>query len=86
MAKSPAIAAILNFFIWGLGYLYLGKKINFAIILVIGNIISLFALAFPRTPALGYDLTYGLGLLVVGVAFAYDASQLAVEPSLHQPS
>jgi len=85
LAKSPAIAAILNFFIWGLGYLYLGKKINFAIILVIGNIVSLYALTFPRTPALGYDLTYALGVLVVSVAFAYDASQLAVAPSLQQP-
>jgi len=79
LPKSGTIAAILNFFIWGLGYLYLGKKTTFGVILVIGSIISLLAVAFPSGTNLGYDTVQALGLLVVSVAFAWDASQLAKE-------
>ncbi len=81
MPKSGAIAAVLNFIIWGLGYLYLGKKTTFGVILVLGNVITLFSLAFPPgggSP--GYDTFQALGLLVASLAFAYDASQMAKEP------
>jgi hypothetical protein len=81
LPKSGAIAAILNFFIWGLGYLYLGKKTTFGVILVLGNIITLFSLAYPfGAPTGGYLLFQTLGILVVGIAFAWDASLIAKEP------
>jgi hypothetical protein len=66
--KSPVLAAILNFFVWGLGYLYLGKRTNFGIILVIGEII---AAAAVFTEAFGG--INSLGLFVIGIAFAVDA-------------
>ncbi len=82
MPKSGAIAAVLNFVIWGLGYLYLGKKTTFGVILVLGNIITLLSIAFPfQGPGGGYAIFQTLGLLVVSLAFALDASNLAKESS-----
>ncbi len=79
LPKSAGVAAVLNFFIWGLGYLYLGKRTTFGVILAIGSIISLLSVAFPSGGSLGYDTVQALGLLVVSLAFAWDASQLAKE-------
>jgi zinc-ribbon domain len=64
--KSPIIAAILNFFLFGVGYLYLGYKkvlgiptiLFVVIVLIVYIIIGVF--------------TFGLLELVVGIFLAYD--------------
>ncbi len=66
--KNPTLAAILNFIIWGVGYIYLGKKLNFAIILVIAEMVFVGSAFIEPWPTL---LT--VGLLVASIAFAYDA-------------
>ena len=72
--KNPWVAAILNFFIWGLGYLYVGKKRQgFAIALVIGDLVA--STGFLMA-GLG-DLA-SAGLLIVSLAFAWDAYQDAL--------
>jgi hypothetical protein len=41
MKKKPIIAGILNFVFPGLGYLYIGTRKTFAIILMVGMIIGM---------------------------------------------
>ena len=80
MSKSPALSALLNFLLWGLGYLYLGKKTTFGVILVIGGVIDYVGLAFPSTEEnLGYLMIILFSTFVIGLAFAYDAYQTAKE-------
>ena len=38
--KSPWLAAALNFVVWGIGYIYLDKKINKGIIAFILNVLT----------------------------------------------
>ena len=66
--KSPKLAAILNFFIWGLGYLYLGKRTTFGILLVIGEIVGAAAIF---TETLGNISS--VMLFIFSIAFAVDA-------------
>lgn len=79
-AKSQWIAAILNFFIWGLGYLYLGKRINFGIMLIIGEILSVaFMPRLDTFTAIKLFLSQLPAFILVSVAFAYDAYKAARE-------
>lgn len=78
MKKSPLRAGLLNFFIPGLGYLYLGKRKTFgwlilagAAILLGGDILTGFKHAPPMVP---YTLISGNIILF---ALGYDAYQEA---------
>ena len=64
--KSPMIAAILNFFLFGVGYLYLGYKkvLGIQTILFVVLVLVVYIL-------LGF-FTFGLLELVVGIILAYD--------------
>ncbi|MBI4170949.1 MAG: hypothetical protein HY514_04590 [Candidatus Aenigmarchaeota archaeon] len=70
--KNPWIAAILNFILWGLGYLYNGKRLALGLLLLIGdmmqNIIWLFV---------GADLPLMLAAVIsfvlISIGLAYDA-------------
>ncbi|HEV2138559.1 MAG TPA: zinc ribbon domain-containing protein [Nitrososphaerales archaeon] len=88
MAKSGALAAVLNFFIWGLGYLYLGKKTTFGLILVIGSIVTIAAIGLPIGSPGPQIYVADFGYLVVAIAFAYDANELAKSEkmSMMQPA
>ncbi len=70
-----AIAAILNLFIWGVGYLYIGKRRFFAILVLLAEILFLGLNTILRSP-LG-PLTAGIPALIISIALAYDAFRLA---------
>jgi len=88
--KSPSTAAVLNFFIWGLGYVYIGKA--WGIALVIFDIILtifLFAGYFTAGFMAGVQGTsYELGstdwalsfsFLIISVILAWHAYEMTKE-------
>jgi len=79
MAKSPALAAVLNFFIWGLGYLYLGRKKTFGVLLVLGLLIALLAIGLSPPPPSNIvsDLFLMVAVIIIDIAFALDAYRMA---------
>ena len=64
--KSPIIAAILSFFLFGVGYLYLGYK------KVLGIPTILFVVIVLVVYIIIGAFTFGLLELVVGLVLAYD--------------
>ncbi len=76
--KNPWIAAILNI-IPGLGYLYLGKRRIFAILLLLTTLLGMlfsylgFLKEVPITPL------YGISLIIYFIAYVYDAYEEAKE-------
>lgn len=81
--KKPWLAATLNI-VPGLGYLYLGKRIFFSMLLVIGLVIGLIAVFY--NPAMvehfygdlnAWDLLAFAGLAVFISAFVWDAYNVA---------
>jgi hypothetical protein len=95
LAKNPWIAAVLNFMLYGLGYVYVGKRKVFGWILLLGHLVSFvtlgYSLEFPITtyPLSGAALAYSrlaiIGALILEAAFAYDAYQLAEEFNRESP-
>jgi len=82
-------AGFLNFFIWGSGYLYLGKRSFFVILLTVGRILLWIEsywgtyLQLPTGPTDFYAFTWVVSI-VLGFAFGYDAYQMGVQaPPLH---
>lgn len=66
--KDPWIGALLNFFIWGLGYLYTGKRKVFGWMLLAVSILGfIYAFTAPWT------LVGILESIILSIAFAYDA-------------
>jgi hypothetical protein len=82
------LAAVLNLFLYGLGYVYIGKRKTFGILLFLGNIAFYAALGWalyyplPQTANAYVDIN-GVGFAVIGIAFAYDAHRLAEESDGH---
>jgi len=79
-ANRAYVAAILNFFVWGLGYLYIGRRNSFSFLIVLGYVITLIPLFVPMGTAslsLDYQVVSGVGYLILDFAFAYDAYRLA---------
>jgi len=75
--KKPLVAAILNFVIPGLGYLYVGKRKNFGVLLIIATILSIILTA---TIEWSLQDTLSLpGTIVAMFAFAYDGYKTAEE-------
>ena len=66
--KSPILAAILNLILPGVGYLYVGSRIIFAVMLFIGYLLAIFA-TWSKDFG-GLELMAGG---IVTVAFAIDA-------------
>ena len=72
MKKNPVIAALLNFLLFGGGYLYNGRRINLGILLTLGVVlirygeIMIFLSGENRTN--WYFLMAGLFCLQVGLA------------------
>lgn len=79
MKKSPLAAAVFNFIVWGLGYLYLGKRVAFGTILVLAELLSYFLAPFlSLSEEFMRLLTWSLPIwLLMSIAFAYDAYQEA---------
>ena len=76
MPKRKAwLASILNFLIWGLGYLYIGKRRTFGVLLVIGEILLL--VLVPVSAWTEADSLSLPGWILMSIAFAYDAYKSA---------
>lgn len=76
--RSPQIAAILNLFFWGLGYLYVGKTfLGLCLMTSVLLILSASGIVMTDpTRALGFMF---LAWFMFGIAFAYDAYKIAKE-------
>lgn len=81
--KKPWLAALLNIIIPGLGYLYIGKRVVFGVLLVISEVAALIWMFIPgnyelleNTAGLGW---YYLAVIFAVIAFALDAYNTAKE-------
>lgn len=75
--KNPFTAAIINFFFWGLGYVYFGKRIIFGRLVFLG----FFFVHLPLFYGANWLETPGIftfaGHLAISLAFALDVLELA---------
>ncbi len=79
LAKNRIVAAVLNFFVWGLGYLYMGRRRKFGVLLVLGDVLPILYSFYPAykvpNPFGGQAISF-LAFLILSFAFAFDAYQL----------
>lgn len=74
MNKKPWLAAILNFFFLGAGYLYNGKRKIFGSILLAASLVMFIDLAANKNATPNAVGSLGLfGALLTAIAFSYDA-------------
>ena len=75
MMKKPWLAAVLNFFFFGVGYIYVGRRVLFGILLIIVGIVDgIFWLSTGSMPPQFIATTF-----VISGAFAYDGYRDAEE-------
>lgn len=72
--KKPWVAALLNFLIAGLGYLYVGKRVGFGVGLVLWEVTFLGLSATNELSAIEL-----LSMIMLGLIFAYDGYATAKE-------
>jgi hypothetical protein len=79
--KRPWLAALLNFFVWGLGYFYTARKIFIGILLILVQIFVTGAASFQMLDVkTGFETaTYTFLILIISAFLAYDAFKLAKE-------
>lgn len=82
--KNPTIATLLNI-IPGLGYLYVGRRVAFGVMILISNIVAIIASSLNPSLQEYYaaDLNFWdwlglLGLFLIIIAFMYDGYHDAV--------
>ena len=84
--KSQWLAAILNLFFPGAGYIYAGKRVGFGVGLFVCTFFFLsFAFVDPSlvdAPAGPYDAFYFLIFVVISLLFAYDGYRTAQEVNI----
>ena len=83
--RKPIVVALANYFLPGLGYLLLGKRVVFGDVLFVAVVVQIVQLCIDPLPP--YFIVYGsnalslslgiLALFLVQLAFACDAYQLA---------
>jgi len=71
--KSPGIAALLNFLLWGLGYCYIGGSPW----TVVGIILIIVEIVFSVALLALICLTFGLVPIIIGIIFALHAYTVA---------
>ena len=79
--KNPLLVGLINFFIWGGGYLYMGKKRTLGYGLLIVAILEhspLLILGGGVITVYPYSL-YLAGHLVLSTILAYDAYSIAID-------
>ncbi len=79
--KNPLLVGILNFFIWGSGYLYIGQKKTLGYGLLLVAVLEhspLLILGLSIIAQYPYYL-YLSGHLVLSTILAYDAYSMALE-------
>ena len=74
-SKNPYVAAILNIFIWGLGYLYNGKRKVLGVGLIVVEIIwHIPWLLLGVVAVFGFPYIYSsIAMIVLSIVLAYDA-------------
>ena len=79
MGKNKTLAAVLNFLLWGIGYLYMGKKKTFGALLFV----ALLVLHIPLILN-GFSLQalteqhfsiVSIGYIIISIALAYDVKK-----------
>ncbi|RQD81956.1 hypothetical protein D5R95_07730 [Methanosalsum natronophilum] len=80
--KNPLLAAILNFLLPGIGYLYIGTRKFFAILIIISMLsFAVWAFTLPENifdQYLTYSISYWAFSIILAIAFAIDAYQEVV--------
>ena len=79
--KNPLLAGLLNFFIWGAGYLYVGKKQSFGYGLILVAVLEhspLLILGLGIVATYPYYF-YLAGHLVLSSILAYDAYNMVID-------
>ena len=73
-SKNPLVAAILNFILYGLGYVYVGKRVGFGIGLLLSSILLYWGVSIGDLPPV--VLIDGI---IMAFLFAYDGYKTAEE-------
>ncbi len=83
-SKSPYMAFLLNLLFFGVGYIYLGKRIAFGIILIVAAVIMTIEYFYGAVDIAGHFAnfqtivdTHTASLTVIAIALAYDGYALA---------
>jgi MFS family permease len=78
--KIPWLAALLNFIIPGVGYVYAGKRVGFGVGLIVWSILSFIIYSFFPYPE-GYNPWQAdfLVQFLICLVFAYDGYKTAEE-------
>ncbi|MBI4174293.1 MAG: hypothetical protein HY517_01500 [Candidatus Aenigmarchaeota archaeon] len=76
--KNPWLAAVLNFLLYGLGYIYNGKRVGLGILLLVADLVMGFIYMVMLSVEL---LVFAFPLLLMAVGFAYDGYKEAEEIS-----
>ncbi|MBM3229784.1 hypothetical protein FJZ26_05100 [Candidatus Parvarchaeota archaeon] len=72
-SKNPWLAAALNFILYGLGYIYAGKRVYFGIGLVITDMIWIGLIFLEYAAGVNQALlSLSVGSILLGIMFAYD--------------
>jgi uncharacterized membrane-anchored protein YitT (DUF2179 family) len=79
-AKIPWLAAVLNILLAGLGYLYIGKRKTFGILLIIAEVFNfVWIFTNPAVLAMFRNIWITVAGVLYTLAFAIDAYLLAKE-------
>ena len=70
-SKSRVLAALLNFLMPGVGYLYVGRRVAFGVVLFLGELVAWTGVAVGESNSFG--LIFLLGAVLLSLAFAGDA-------------
>jgi hypothetical protein len=74
--KNALLAATLNALLYGVGYLYLGKRTALGLLVLLADVLAGWALLASNSFSFG-DFRLDLAFLVFSAAFGVDAYQLA---------
>jgi hypothetical protein len=83
--RNALLAATFNAVLYGVGYLYLGKKTAFAVLVLLADIMAGWALLASSSSFSFGDFRLDLAFLVLSAAFGLDAYQLAKDDDARSP-
>ncbi|MFA6097087.1 MAG: hypothetical protein WC788_05660 [Candidatus Paceibacterota bacterium] len=70
--KNPFTASLLNFFFWGMGYIYCGKKHVFGYLVFIAFLFVHLPIMYGRNWTEFPDVFTSIGHIILSIAFAFD--------------
>jgi len=74
--KNPFTAAIINFFLWGLGYVYCGKRTVFGRLVFLGFMFIHLPLFYKANWTEISEIFILIGHTILSIAFAIDVIKL----------